>query len=81
MDMSSKFSLTGISDIALGKDLRSGDNIVGKKAGMSVLNSVSFFLAGVSILFLVAFQINESVSLTWFFLSEAIAFLLIPLLA
>ncbi|MEX2478990.1 MAG: ATP-binding protein [Gracilimonas sp.] len=79
--MSKKFSLTGISDIALGKDLRADDEIVGKKAGMTVLNSVSFFLAGVSILFLVAFQINESVSLTWFFLSEAIAFLLIPLLA
>lgn len=81
MDMSKKFSLTGISDIALGKDLRGEDEIVGKKAGMTVLNSVSFFLAGVSVLFLVAFQINESVSLTWFFLSEAIAFLLIPLLA
>lgn len=79
--MSSKFSLTGISDIALGKDLRSNDEIVGKKSGITVLNSVSFFLAGVSILFLIAFQINESVSLTWFFLSEAIAFLLIPLLA
>ncbi|MBO6584572.1 MAG: response regulator [Gracilimonas sp.] len=81
MNMSSKFSLTGISDIALGKDLRSENEVVGKKAGMTVLNSVSFFLAGVSILFLIAFQINESVSLTWFFLSEAIAFLLIPLLA
>ncbi len=81
MDMSSKFSLTGISDIALGKDLRSEDQIIGKKAGLTVLNSVSFFLAGVSVLFLIAFQINESVSLTWFFLSEAIAFLLIPLLA
>jgi signal transduction histidine kinase len=81
MNMSSKFSLTGISDIALGKDLRSENEVVGKKAGMTVLNSVSFFLAGVSILFLIAFQINESVSLTWFFLSEAIAFLLIPLMA
>ncbi len=79
--MSTKFSLTGISDIALGKDLRSKDEIVGKRAGMTVLNSVSFFLAGVSVLFLIAFQINESVSLTWFFLSEAVAFLLIPLLA
>ncbi|MGN8225721.1 ATP-binding protein [Gracilimonas sp. BCB1] len=79
--MSTKFSLTGISDIALGKDLRSENEVAGKKAGMTVLNSVSFFLAGVSILFLIAFQINESVSLTWFFLSEAIAFLLIPLLA
>ncbi|MDZ7808299.1 MAG: response regulator [Gracilimonas sp.] len=79
--MSKKFSLTGISDIALGKDLRTENEVIGSKASMSILNSVSFFLAGVSILFLVAFQINESVSLTWFFLSEAIAFLLIPLLA
>jgi signal transduction histidine kinase/ActR/RegA family two-component response regulator len=81
MDMSTKFSLTGISNIALGKDLRADNEIVGKRTGMTVLNSVSFFLAGVSLLFLVAFQINESVSLTWFFLSEAVAFLLIPLLA
>ncbi len=81
MDMSSKISLTGISDIALGKDLRQENEIAGKKAGITVLNSVSFFLAGVCVLFLVAFQINQSVSLTWFFLSEAIAFLLIPLLA
>lgn len=81
MDMSKKFSLTGISDIALGKDLRAENEVIGSKASLSILNSVSFFLAGVSILFLVAFQINESVSLTWFFLSEAIAFLLIPLLA
>ncbi|HET8866028.1 MAG TPA: ATP-binding protein [Gracilimonas sp.] len=79
--MSKKFSLTGISDIALGKDLRADEDIIGKNAGLTVLNSVSFFLAGVSLLFLIAFQINESVSLTWFFLSEAIAFLLIPLLA
>lgn len=81
MDMSNKFSLTGISDIALGKDLRQENEILGKKAGIAVLNSVSFFLAGVCVLFLVAFQINESVSLTWFFMSEAIAFMLIPLLA
>lgn len=78
--MSTNF-LTGISDIALGKDLKSGEEIVTKKSGLWVLNSVSFFLAGVCLLFLVAFQINESVSLTWFFLSECIAFLLIPLLA
>jgi signal transduction histidine kinase len=35
----------------------------------------------VSLLFLVAFYINNSVSLTWFFLSEAVAFALIPILA
>lgn len=78
--MSTNF-LTGISDIALGKDLKSNEDSTAKRSGLGVLNSVSFFLAGVSLLFLVAFQINESVSLTWFFLSECIAFLLIPLLA
>ena len=78
--MSTNF-LTGISDIALGKDLKSKEEVTSKRKGLKVLNSVSFFLAGVSLLFLVAFQINESVSLTWFFLSECIAFLLIPLLA
>lgn len=78
--MSTNF-LTGISDIALGKDLKSEKDATAKRSGLGVLNSVSFFLAGVSLLFLIAFQINESVSLTWFFLSECVAFLLIPLLA
>lgn len=82
MNMSSKYSLTGISDIALGKDLRQQlQGAATAKSSLTVLNSVSFFLAGVCILFLIAFQINQSVSLTWFFLSEAVAFMLIPLLA
>lgn len=81
MALSTKFSLTGISDIALGKDLRAEEEVMKKNSGLTVLNSVSFFLAGVSVLFLVAFQLNESVSITWFFLSETIAFLLIPILA
>lgn len=79
--MSSKFSLTGISDVALGKDLRKNDPNKVQHGGLYVLNAVSFFLAGVSALFLIAFQINQSVSLTWFFLCESVAFLLIPLLA
>lgn len=79
--MSARFSLTGISDIALGKDLREDYEVEQVRNGISVLNSVSFFLAGVSLLFLIAFQINESVSLSWFFVSIAIAFLLIPFLA
>ncbi len=81
MALSTKFSLTGISDIALGKDLRAEEEVIEKNSGLTVLNSVSFFLAGVSLLFLVAFQLNDSVSITWFFLSETVAFLLIPLLA
>ncbi|MEX2363876.1 MAG: ATP-binding protein, partial [Balneolaceae bacterium] len=79
--MTTKIYLSTIADIALGKDLKLEESDAGKKGSMTVLNSVSFFLSGVCILFLVAFRINESVSFTWFFLSEAIGFLLIPLLA
>src|SRR5690554_5790154 len=79
--MNSKISISNITEIAFGHDLRSREELSGKKDGLSVLNSVSFFLSAVSILFLIAFRINESVSMTWFFLSEAIAFALIPLLA
>lgn len=79
--MNSKFILSEITGIALGNDLRSKEEKSGKREGLTVLNSVSFFLSGVSVLFLIAFRINESVSMTWFFLSEAVAFALIPLLA
>ncbi|MEO1021598.1 MAG: ATP-binding protein [Bacteroidota bacterium] len=79
--MANNFSLTGISDIATGKDLRDQFETEIVRSSLTILNSVSFFLAGVSILFLIAFQINQSVSLTWFFLSIGIAFVLIPFLA
>ena len=46
-----------------------------------MLNALSFSLAAGSLLFLIAFYLNNSVSLTWFFLSEAVAFILIPILA
>lgn len=74
-------TLSSIKEIALGKDLAKDDINKIKKSGLITLNSVSFSLAGFSILFLVAFYINSSVSLTWFFLSEAVAFCLIPILA
>lgn len=51
------------------------------KAGISVLNRISFFLLLVCVLFLIPFYFSNSVSLTWFFISEAIAFALIPILA
>ena len=74
-------TLSNIKEIALGKDLAK-DNIAKiKKSGLITLNTVSFSLVGFSLLFLVAFYINSSVSLTWFFLSEAVAFSLIPILA
>ena len=67
--------------MALGYDLKSSRADEIKKSGLLVLNSVSFFLVGVSIIFLIAFTLNNSVSLTWFFFCEAIAFALIPVLA
>ncbi len=74
-------TLSNIKEIALGKDLAKDNVAKIKKSGLITLNTVSFSLVGFSLLFLVAFYINSSVSLTWFFLSEAVAFSLIPILA
>ncbi len=73
--------LTGIKKITLGQDLAPRRTDTFKKSDLLVLNSVSFSLSAVSLLFLLAFHINGTVSLTWFFLSVAVAFALIPLLA
>lgn len=74
-------TLSTIKEVALGKDLAKDDISKIQKSGLITLNSVSFSLAAVAILFLVSFYLNGSVSLTWFFLSEAVAFSLIPILA
>lgn len=74
-------TLSSIKEIALGKDLEKNEENKIKKSGLLTLNTVSFSLAAFAILFLVAFYINGSVSLGWFFLSEAVAFCLIPILA
>jgi len=74
-------SLTALKKMAMGYDLKQSRADEIKKSGLLVLNSVSFFLVGVSIVFLIAFTLNNSVSLTWFFFCEAIAFALIPILA
>lgn len=67
--------------MALGYDLRSDDTNELEKSSLIVLNSISFSLSAISILFLISFQINGSISLSWFFFAEAIAFVLIPILA
>ncbi|MDR8393009.1 response regulator [Aliifodinibius sp. S!AR15-10] len=74
-------TLSALKRYALGLDLKENRQDVIKKSSLIVLNSVSFFLAGVSIIFLIAFQLNQSISLSWFFLCEAVAFTLIPILA
>lgn len=67
--------------MALGDDLKKSRFDEVKKSGLLILNSLSFSLAAVSLLFLIAFHLNGSVSLTWFFFCEAFAFVLIPILA
>ncbi|MDZ7716763.1 MAG: response regulator [Balneolaceae bacterium] len=74
-------TLSAIKQIALGEDLKKKKVNTPKKNSLLMLNALSFSLAAVSLLFLVAFYLNDSVSLTWFFLSEAVAFTLIPILA
>jgi len=75
------FTLTGLKKIALGYDLKNSRENEIRKSSLLILNSVSFSLAAICLLFLIAFHLNNSVSLTWFFFSEAVAFSLIPILA
>ncbi len=79
--MGNWFSFTGIG--SMGDKIKDPTDpiITPVKAGITVLNRISFFLFLVCILFLIPFYFNNSVSLTWFFISEAIAFALIPILA
>ncbi|GAB5410100.1 MAG: hypothetical protein BalsKO_24650 [Balneolaceae bacterium] len=79
--MGNKFSLTGIGAVTKKEELFVRSEGEANQAGISVLNRVSIFLFLVCVLFLIPFYFNDSVSLAWFFISEAIAFALIPVLA
>lgn len=71
----------GLKQWAFGKmDGSSADGEIGS-SNAETLRTVSLSLTGVSLLFFVAFLLNGTVSLTWFFLSQVIAFPLIPRLA
>lgn len=75
------YSLSGLKNLASAKDLV-GDRLERlNKTGLVVLHNVSFSLSAVGLLFLIAFRINDSLSLSWFFLSITVAFALIPMLA
>lgn len=75
------YSISGLKNIASARDLI-GDSIERiNKTGLVVLHNVSFSLSAVGLLFLIAFRINNSISLSWFFLSITVAFALIPFLA
>lgn len=79
--MTQKFSLTGLSKVQDNKAffVDQLDDI--QQPGIKIMNRVSYFLLLVCVLFLIPFHFNDSVSLSWFFLSEAVAFGLIPILA
>ncbi len=79
--MDNKFSLTGIGDFKKRTTLFTEPFDENQEPGIKILNRVSLFLLLVCVLFLIPFYFNQSVSLTWFFLSEAVAFMLIPVLA
>ncbi len=79
--MGNKFSLTGLGDVKKKAESLQDSMKEVTDPGILILSRVSFFLVLVCILFLIPFHFNDSVSLTWFFLSEAIAFALIPVLA
>ncbi|PAU95121.1 hybrid sensor histidine kinase/response regulator [Aliifodinibius salipaludis] len=75
------YSLSSIKNIAFARDLVQDKIEQINKTGIIVMHNVSFSLAAVAILFLIAFRLNESVSLSWFFMSISVAFVLIPVLA
>ena len=79
--MTKNFSLTGLSGVEQKRTFFVDPLEEIQQPGIKIMNRVSFFLLLVCVLFLIPFHFNDSVSLTWFFLSEALAFGLIPVLA
>lgn len=74
-------SLSSIKKFAFAKDLVQDKIEQINRTGVIVMHHVSFSLAAVAILFLIAFRLNDSISLSWFFMSISVAFVLIPVLA
>ncbi|MBO6792848.1 MAG: hypothetical protein JJ895_02970 [Balneolaceae bacterium] len=79
--MEHKFSFTGIGSVKKDSNFFGNPLEEIEQPGIKIMNRVSFFLLLVCVVFLIPFHFNDSVSLTWFFLSEALAFGLIPILA
>lgn len=75
------YTLSGLKKLASARDLVQDRLEQINKTGLIVLHNVSFSLAAVALLFLIAFRINDSISLSWFFMSISVAFVLIPILA
>jgi len=75
------YSLSSIKKFAFAKDLVQDKIEQINRTGIVVMHHVSFSLAAVALLFLIAFRLNDSISMSWFFMSISVAFVLIPVLA
>ena len=78
--MGNRFSLIGLSEPASYKSNIDANEVEGL-FGLPILNLVSYSIALVCVFFLLIFAIDESMSVSWFFISETIALLLIPALS
>jgi len=78
--MGINYSLTGFSDSTSKDKWIENEELTGA-FGFPILNWVCYSIAGVCAFFLFAFAFDESMSVSWFFISELIALLLIPALS
>lgn len=78
--MGNSFSLIGISESTSFKSTTDENDVEGF-FGLPILNLVSYSIALICVSFLFIFAVDESMSVSWFFISEAIALLLIPALS
>ena len=78
--MTNNFSLTGIaapSSAVQNKELYENKGLF----GLPVLDIVSYSIALTCTVFFLIFALDESMSVSWFFISEIIALCLIPILS
>ncbi len=78
--MGVNFSLTGFSESSAEDERIKKEEYKGL-FGLPILDVVSYSIAIICGIFLVAFAFDESMSVSWFFVSELIALLLIPTLS
>ncbi len=78
--MANNFSLTGITATQTG-NLKDDREENGSLFGLPVLDVVSYSIALICALFFLIFAVDESMSVSWFFISEIIALCLIPVLS
>lgn len=75
------FTLPSLKKLVIERDLVTDQVGQINKVGIIILHHVSVTLSVVAVLFLMAFWFDRTTSLSWFFLSVSVAFLLIPILA